>query len=318
MRRYKFSRLRSQNFASHYPSYVNLTPFRRLGDDARGVPPTVDLDLDLPLTKSVSKTVALALSQIRPQISPTVGVISQNLGIEEPEQRSGEPLDASQLAGNLPAGTPALTAEKRFSLITARAVKLSAAFDHCKSASSNQFIYSLDPPSSKTLAAEFNALGLPSKIYQAPYYSRDEDIPEQSKEYAGLMYRLKGGKGIASLEEWYANGHAPETRQSPPALQLNSIGVGGWEYANHPPSTKEIRRSLHLLDVESAMAKSRPTFKSQVLRSVLEATGGIESFQDRGPHSGQSIWIQGNAHRRKETPCATKRRHVRSVRRNFR
>ena len=281
------------------------------------MPVALDLDFDLPRTTTISKVIIPALSQIRPQLPPAIGAITQNLSMEEPEQPSGEAPNPSQLAGNLPASTPALTAEKRFSLITARAVKLSAAFDHCKSTGSNQFIYSLDPPPSKTLSSELKALGLPSKIYPAPFYSRDEDIPEQSKEYAGLVYRLKGGKGIASLEEWYANGHDLEQRQATAELQLNSIGVGGWEYANHPPSVKEIRRSLHLLDVESEVGKSRPTFKSQVLCSALETSGDIESSQDRGAHSGQPIRVQGNAHRRKKTSCTTKRGYVRSIRRNF-
>ncbi len=265
-------------------------------DDARGMPPALDLDFDLPRSTHSSKVIFPALSQIRPQLPPAIGATTQNLSMEESEQPSGEPPNPSQMAGNLPASTPALTAEKRFSLITARAVKLSAAFDHCKSTGSNQFIYSLNPPSSRTLSSEFKALGLPSKIYQAPFYSRDEDIPEQSKEYAGLVYRLKGGKGIASLEEWCANGHDLEQRQATAALQLNSIGVGGWEYANYPPSVKEIRRSLHLLDTESKVGKSRRTFKSQVLCSPLGTSSVIESFQDRGTHSGQSIRIQGNTH----------------------
>jgi DNA polymerase zeta len=137
-----------------------------------------------------------------------------------------------------------LTPEGRASLITARAVQPSRAFDTCKAVNANRYVYSPRAPTVSELKDQLQKLGLPSKIYQAPYYSKDCDIPEASKEYAGLTYRLEGGQGISWLEEWSTNLPAISVPKSDQKIELNHIGIGGWEYAGHPPSVKELRRSL--------------------------------------------------------------------------
>ncbi|KAF8973932.1 hypothetical protein BDZ97DRAFT_1647924 [Flammula alnicola] len=188
------------------------------------------------------------------------------LPLRDGSQQDGTTRDPPiQMTERLPATTPTLTAKERSSLITARAVKLSRAFDICKATNSNRYVYSLQPPSSTELKADLKTLGLASKIYQAPYYSKDVDVPEMPKEYAGLIYRLKGGQGIATLEEWTATecSQVPLNAQTS-LLELNASGVGGWEYASHPPSVKEVRQSLHLLDTESFGRKSNTKFKSQI------------------------------------------------------
>lgn len=155
-----------------------------------------------------------------------------------------------------------LTPQDRASSITARAVQPSRAFDTCKAVNENRYVYSPRAPTMSELKEQFQRLGLPSKIYQAAYYSRDPDIPEVSKEYAGLTYRLKGGQGIAWLEEWSTN--QPATSVSNSKVQLNHTGIGGWEYAGHPPSVREVRRSLATL--LSTSASRQQTFRSQVKR----------------------------------------------------
>lgn len=172
---------------------------------------------------------------------------------------------ASQSAGTELAGTLGRSPQKRLSLITARAVKLSKAFNHCRSTNLNQYVFSLPPPSFESLSMDLKAMGLPSKIYQAPFYSRDEDISEQPKEYAGLLYRIKGGQGIATLEEWRTDEHSSETYHPCSTVQLESSGVGGWEYAHHPPSVKEVRRSLQASNGKLLNTKNLPSFKSQVI-----------------------------------------------------
>lgn len=128
-------------------------------------------------------------------------------------------------------------------LITARAIQLSRIFNTFKRASTNSYVYSMQPPTSLDLRNSLQALGLPDKMYQAPHYSKDLDIPEHTKEYAGLIYRLKGGQGIATLDEW-SSSQLHDTSASTKTLSLISVGVGGWEYASHPPSVKEVRQSI--------------------------------------------------------------------------
>uniref|UniRef100_A0A8H7YAJ4 DNA polymerase n=1 Tax=Psilocybe cubensis TaxID=181762 RepID=A0A8H7YAJ4_PSICU len=138
------------------------------------------------------------------------------------------------------------SAEERFLLIHARAVQLSKIHDTFKKASTNSYVYSLQPPTWSYLQSGLQSLCLPDKVYQAPYYSNDFDIPEHSREYAGLTYRLKGGQGIATLEDWSSTEPHNEL-VSNAASGLVAAGVGGWEYASHPPSTKEIRQSIKLV-----------------------------------------------------------------------
>jgi hypothetical protein len=148
------------------------------------------------------------------------------------------------------------------SVATVLAIQPSRAFDTCKAINTNRYVYSLPPPTVSELRDRLQALGLPSKIYQAPYYSKDTDIPESSKEYAGLTYRLKGGRGIAWLEEWSTSLSETLVHKSNKNVELNPVGIGGWEYASLPPSAKEVRQSLELLPSTSILRK--PKIRSQV------------------------------------------------------
>lgn len=156
-----------------------------------------------------------------------------------------------------------LVPERRSSLITARAVQLSKAFGTCKATNTNRSIYSVSPPSVSDLKESFESLGLPSKTYQAPYYSKDADIPEMAKEYAGLTYRLKGGQGIATLSEWVVNGEVGQNSTS--IRQFDTTGIGGWEYASHPPSVLEVRRSAA---TGQSTAGAKRKLRSQVSNQV--------------------------------------------------
>jgi len=153
------------------------------------------------------------------------------------------------------------SAKERMSLINARAVKLSRAFNTCKATNLNRYAYSVPPPSLQDLKESLPVFGLASKIYQAPHYSNDSDIPEIPKEFAGLVYRLKGGQGIATLEEWSTD-KGNEGGNSPDVLhRLNATGIGGWEYASHPPSVKEVRVSLNCRAKEK---RAKEVSRSQV------------------------------------------------------
>lgn len=154
-----------------------------------------------------------------------------------------------------------LNADERSSLITARAVQLSRAFDTCKTVNSNRFVYSLPAPTVSELNVQLQTLGIPDKIYQVPHYSMDSDIPETSKEYAGLSYHLKGGQGIASLDEWSTSGLKDKSKAIT-TPELDPLGVGGWEYASHPPSVKDVRLSIPSLFQSVRDGKKKP--RSQV------------------------------------------------------
>ncbi|KIM48192.1 hypothetical protein M413DRAFT_439909 [Hebeloma cylindrosporum] len=154
-----------------------------------------------------------------------------------------------------------LNAKERMSLINARAVKLSRVFNTCKATNLNRYVYSVPPPSLRDLEQSLEMLGVASKIYQAPYYSNDSDIPEIPKEFAGLVYRIKGGQGIATLDEWPTEKENDGVNSLDVLQHLDASGIGGWEYASHPPSVKEVRLSLN------CEAKNK---RAKYLRSQIE------------------------------------------------
>ncbi|KAG7452885.1 DNA/RNA polymerase [Guyanagaster necrorhizus] len=102
----------------------------------------------------------------------------------------------------------------------------------------NGFEYARQPPSVSDLLASLYMHNIPSKIYRPPYYSKEIDAPDRPREYAGLVYHLKGGKGIKNLPAWEPIGS--EIWNS----LVEAGDAQGWEYAGHPPSVKSVRAWL--------------------------------------------------------------------------
>lgn len=134
-------------------------------------------------------------------------------------------------------------AERRASLVTRRAVNLSQAYQTCKLKSANQFQYHLPPPSTRELLGSCDIVGIPQKVYQAPYYSASTDIPDKPKEYGGLMFTLKG-KNVASLDEWRSGDGVVSELNVSSGGTFHTEGIAGWEYAGQPPSVRQTRKWL--------------------------------------------------------------------------
>lgn len=105
---------------------------------------------------------------------------------------------------------------------------------------SRSFTYSQRPPTTAELLATLDYHGIPNKIYQDPFYSNEEDAPDHPREYAGLVYHLKGGVGIGVLEDWVGHDRAEPASRS----AIKNALIYGWEYAGSPPSVKQTRRWL--------------------------------------------------------------------------
>ncbi|SJL04429.1 related to DNA polymerase zeta, catalytic subunit [Armillaria ostoyae] len=100
----------------------------------------------------------------------------------------------------------------------------------------NGFEYARQPPSISDLLGSLHTHNIPSKIYRTPYYSKGIDAPERPREYAGLVYHLKGGEGIKNLPAWEPIGSENSL--------VEAGDVQGWEYAGHPPSVASVRAWL--------------------------------------------------------------------------
>ncbi|KAK0210432.1 hypothetical protein DFS33DRAFT_1458357 [Desarmillaria ectypa] len=138
----------------------------------------------------------------------------------------------------------------------------------------NGFEYARQPPSISDLLGSLHTHNIPSKIYRVPFYSKENDAPERPREYAGLVYHLKGGEGIKNLQAWEPIGS--ET-------SLVEVGdVQGWEYAGHPPS----------------MASVRAWLKSDEGKVLTGGQNAQQRSQIEGP-------TQANAYNIKTTPVDT-------------
>jgi DNA polymerase zeta len=135
-----------------------------------------------------------------------------------------------------------------------------------KSCNLNKYEYGCPPPTLSDLRESLEFYGLPQKIYRDPYYSNSSDVPRRVRTYAGIQFRLKGGQGIAHLEEWNCiPGSGAGTNQlvsSSVGLQLS--GSGGWEYASCPPSVRQTKKWLRSNRKSSLPPVRRP--RSQVNR----------------------------------------------------
>lgn len=113
--------------------------------------------------------------------------------------------------------------------------------------------YRQPPPTTSELLTTLDVYDVPSMVYQAPFYSNEEDAPEHPREYAGLLYHLKGGTGIGILEDWV--GH---TQSNVADTSFDSSGIYGWEYAATPPSVRQTKVWLE----QATSEKSGPTSKT--------------------------------------------------------
>jgi DNA polymerase zeta len=135
------------------------------------------------------------------------------------------------------------------------------------SVNTNSFLYTCEPPSAAELLACTSVHGMPDKIYRDPHYSRETDAPERPREYAGLLYHLKGGKGLRVLQDWDGTSDISKRSQEQTNIPFGGIkhaDIGGWEYASCPPSFRESRKWLHSDAARAATEQGQKAQRSQV------------------------------------------------------
>jgi len=200
------------------------------------------------------------------ELTSRVGNPSRRVIFVDPNSPASEAREDEADHEELPKTASQLMAtHKSKALIAARTVLPSTAFRTCKTSNSNRYEYDFPPPSTTSLIETLEELGLPRKLYRPPHYSDDNDLPETDQEFGGRLFRLKGGQGIATLDEWVNT--VPERSAWPGPLhskRLYSPGVAGWEYATSPPSVREVRKTIDLLNPMGEVGLKKKTSRSQV------------------------------------------------------
>ncbi|KAF9070959.1 hypothetical protein BDP27DRAFT_1219900, partial [Rhodocollybia butyracea] len=92
--------------------------------------------------------------------------------------------------------------------------------------------------------------GLKRRIPRAPYYSDERDAPPGPREYAGLVYNLKGGEGISCLEDWVVDSNTTDDDPFINLILLGDIQIRVFCWLS-PPSPKETRKWLSSQDGKS-------------------------------------------------------------------
>jgi hypothetical protein len=129
------------------------------------------------------------------------------------------------------------------------------------------YAYAPSPPRASELLATIEDHGLPRRVYRAPWYSNPDDAPDAAREYAGLVYHLKGGDGLDTLANW---------QNHPDITALSSFSRtawtphDAWEYMGQPPSSRETRSwLLRFGNTVQDAEPSKRTWRSQVRGYVL-------------------------------------------------
>ncbi|KAG2366540.1 hypothetical protein BDR07DRAFT_1395782 [Suillus spraguei] len=141
------------------------------------------------------------------------------------------------------------------------------------SSQTTAFVFAVPPPSSSELLGTIETYGVPRRVYRNPYYSKCADAPEHPREYAGLLYHLKGGEGLDTLDQWKSHGSQLHTRRNARRLK-NTYLSWGWEYAALPPSKTQVKKWLKENPVQLT---TRIKMHSQIEGSTQMNPYGVKS-----------------------------------------
>jgi DNA polymerase zeta len=127
------------------------------------------------------------------------------------------------------------------------------------------FQYEIEPPTASNLLATIEDHGLQRRVYRSPWYSDPEDSPDGPREYAGLLYHLKGGEGLDTLSGWQTDANIAVMPVSP-----TYAASGGWEFAGTPPSASQTKIWLNRVKEQQELVRKLRAYRSQV--KVVSAT----------------------------------------------
>lgn len=134
------------------------------------------------------------------------------------------------------------------------------------------FMYTIAPPKRSIVASTLEDHGQPSKIYRNPWYSKASDAPERPREYAGLVYHLKGGTGLGILDEWEDSIGTGEDdaklRVQSSTLGLAAQSFDGWEYAGLPPGHRQVAKWVAENPIKISPTRAKINLRTQASKLI--------------------------------------------------
>ncbi|KAF5019271.1 hypothetical protein F66182_8724 [Fusarium sp. NRRL 66182] len=138
------------------------------------------------------------------------------------------------------------------------------------------------PPSAASVNSSMKEYLLPDAIYQDAHYSKERDVPGQTREYAGKEFRLKGNT-LPFLPEFDPTATSPanyglkyetldkSTTEFQYERQRKKCSWRSWEFASLPPTWHEVEDWwLEKERKVSATQKSRLPFTPRHYHSQIE------------------------------------------------
>ncbi|WVF72225.1 hypothetical protein IAT40_007037 [Kwoniella sp. CBS 6097] len=138
------------------------------------------------------------------------------------------------------------------------------------------------PPSSRQVMETMELNGVPSMVYQQPYYSNPVDVPSRAKMFAGRMFTLRGNS-VKDLEDFESN--IPNVDLGKRWLKRKK-GMDrwnwGWEYALPPPRLKEVVEWCEKEDEAKRIeAEKHAHLTSQLAKPTQKSKYGFKFSQKR-------------------------------------
>lgn len=146
-------------------------------------------------------------------------------------------------------------------------------------------IYSSLPPTALQCLTEKNP-DLPNVIYQDAYYSKEKDVPERNREYAGREYRLESntlpflpdfdadGSSAASYGVKPDNGLAIQNLEQEQAIQRRHCTWRSWEFAQLAPTHSEVAQWLSKKKLEKKASSKASQSALSARRAWLSQIDG--------------------------------------------
>lgn len=132
-------------------------------------------------------------------------------------------------------------------------------------------------PSPREVSSTINAYGYPSVIYQDAHYSRDDDVPDRPRDYAGREFRL-GGTSIHYLPDFDPSGRF--------TVMLGEQDIGSkdrrdWNEADHQLRVASTARVWEFAAVPPSRSEVITWFENQQRKTLTTPTKTKERHEDK-------------------------------------
>ncbi|KAI0476203.1 DNA polymerase family B [Xylariaceae sp. FL0804] len=159
---------------------------------------------------------------------------------------------------------------------------------------SRLLIFHQSPPSTDEVLSTLQDLGLPDVIYQDAFYSKDRDVPQRVREYAGQEFRL-GGNTIPFLPTFDPTGESDFNYGKKPGMPLEGrkddelykeqrrqCSLRSWEIAEPPPTFDDVQSWWHQQEVTNILHEPNLKIKNPELNRYMSQIDGATPRNKHG------------------------------------